>query len=73
MPRERMRLGTAGVSLRSDGRRPSLRSETPSVPRHLRGTLTLSASISSHTMRFATLLYKSYAIAIHERLRPLLP
>jgi len=65
MPRERIRLGTAGVSLRSDGRRPSLRSETPSVPRHLRGTLTLSNSIPPHTIRFAIVLCKACTIAIY--------
>jgi hypothetical protein len=39
----------------------------------MRGTLTLSNSISAHTLIYTTILYKPYTIAILKYRRPLLP
>src|SRR4051812_13014534 len=39
----------------------------------MRSTLTLGSSISAHTVIFATVLYKSCAVAIHKHPRPLPP
>jgi hypothetical protein len=47
-------------------------SETPSVPRQTRGTLTLSNSISINTLVSAIILYESCTIAISKYLESFL-
>ena len=52
--------------------RDILRGETPSVPRHIGGILTLISWISAHTLIFAIVLHRSCAIAVckHSRISP---